>query len=114
MIWNIGAVVVSGRPGALDLFRKILLASASIPGVFPPVLIDVELDGHHYQEMHMDGGAVAQTFLILSAVGHQVDLRTREHTRLWTAYVIRNARLDPSGRQSIVACSASPGGRFRP
>jgi len=95
VIWNIGAIAVSGRPGALDLSRKILLASASIPGVFPSVLIDVELDGRHYQEMHVDGGAVAQTFLIPSAVGHQLDLRVREHTRLRTAYVIRNARLDP-------------------
>jgi hypothetical protein len=95
VIWNIGAIAASGHPGALDLFRKLLLASASVPGAFPPVLIDVELDGHHYQEMHVDGGAVAQTFLIPSAVGEAVDLRAKEHARQRTAYVIRNARLDP-------------------
>jgi len=95
VIWNIGAIAASGRPGALDLFRKLLLASASVPGAFPPVLIDVELDGHHYQEMHVDGGAVAQTFLIPSAVGEAVNLRAKEHARQRTAYVIRNARLDP-------------------
>src|SRR5262249_32966724 len=40
VIWNIGAIAASGRPEALDLVRKILLASAAVPGVFPPVLID--------------------------------------------------------------------------
>jgi predicted acylesterase/phospholipase RssA len=64
VIWNIGAIAKTGQPAALDLFRKILLASASVPGVFPPVLIDVEAAGAHYQEMHVDGGAAAQTFLI--------------------------------------------------
>ena len=63
VIWNIGAIAASGHPGALDLFRKILRASAAIPGAFQPVLIDVELDGKKYQEMHVDGGAIAQLFL---------------------------------------------------
>ena len=63
VIWNIGAIAASGHPGALELFRKILRASAAIPGAFQPVLIDVELDGKKYQEMHVDGGAIAQLFL---------------------------------------------------
>ena len=45
VIWNIGALAASGHPKALDLFRKILRASAAIPGAFQPVLIDVEIDG---------------------------------------------------------------------
>lgn len=44
-IWNIGAIAASGHPGALDLIRKILRASSAIPGLFQPVLIDVELTG---------------------------------------------------------------------
>ena len=51
------------HPKSLDLFRKILLASASIPGAFRPMLLDVEIDGENYQEMHVDGGAIAQLFL---------------------------------------------------
>jgi hypothetical protein len=62
-IWNIGAIAASGRPGALDLIRKILRASSAIPGVFQPVMIDVLLDGKPYQELHVDGGAIAQIFL---------------------------------------------------
>jgi hypothetical protein len=95
VIWNIGAIAASGKPEALTLFRKILLASASVPGVFPPVMIDVEADGHTYQEMHIDGGAIAQTFLIPTAVGDLVSLRSKQFARSRSAYVIRNARLDP-------------------
>jgi predicted acylesterase/phospholipase RssA len=64
VIWNIGAIAASGRPGSLDLIRKILRASSAVPAYFPPVLIDVEVDGKSYQELHVDGGAFAQMFSI--------------------------------------------------
>src|SRR5262249_17439267 len=56
-IWNMGAIAQQGGPRALALFRQVLTASASVPGVFPPVMIEVEKDGKKYQEMHVDGGA---------------------------------------------------------
>jgi hypothetical protein len=95
IIWNIGAIAASGKPEALPLVRKILLASAAIPGAFPPVMIDVEAAGQRYQEMNVDGGAVAQTFLYPPDIGLRLDLRAGEHRRERHAYVIRNARLDP-------------------
>jgi len=49
--------------------RRSGVASAAVPGVFPPVIIDVEAGGQHYQEMHVDGGAVAQTFLDPPQIG---------------------------------------------
>lgn len=91
VIWNIGAIAASGHPGALDLVRKILRASAAIPGAFQPVLIDVELDGHKYQELHVDGGAIAQLFLYPPSIEVSRSGVQRERK----AYVIRNARLDP-------------------
>jgi predicted acylesterase/phospholipase RssA len=91
VIWNIGALAASGQPGALDLFRKVLRASAAIPGAFPPVLIDVELDGRKYQEMHVDGGAIAQLFLYPASL----DVSKSGVRRVRHAYIIRNARLDP-------------------
>jgi len=63
VFWNIGAIAASGHPDALRLFRSILLASASIPGAFPPVLVDVALDLRAHREMHVDGGASTQVFL---------------------------------------------------
>ena len=60
-----GLIANSGRPEALELFRKVMLASASIPVAFPPVFFDVELapGGPRYDEMHVDGGVGARVFL---------------------------------------------------
>ena len=91
VIWNMTAIAASKDPRALTLFRRILLASAAIPGAFPPVMINVEVDGVHYQEMHVDGGAMAQVFF------YPPNLRLPQETgvdRQRSLYIIRNARLD--------------------
>jgi hypothetical protein len=62
IVWNMGAIATSGQPGALELFRSVMLASASIPIAFPPVYIDVEAGGRRYDEMHVDGATVANLF----------------------------------------------------
>ncbi|PWS35727.1 patatin [Falsiroseomonas bella] len=97
VIWNIGAIADSGHPGAAELIRRILLASAAIPGAFSPVMIDVTLDGVRHQEMHVDGGAVAQAFLYPQALtrDRRQRIARRQPVLPITAYVIRNARLDP-------------------
>jgi hypothetical protein len=65
VVWNMGLIATSGRPEALALFRKIMLASASIPVAFPPVFFEVEFEagGPRYDEMHVDGGVGARVFL---------------------------------------------------
>ncbi len=63
VVWNMGAIAVSGQPDALELFRKVVLASASIPIAFPPVFFDVEAGGRRYDEMHVDGAVAAHVFL---------------------------------------------------
>jgi len=65
VVWNMGLIAASGHPDALALFRKVMLASASIPVAFPPVLFEVELvpGGPRYDEMHVDGGVGARMFL---------------------------------------------------
>jgi hypothetical protein len=62
-IWNMGAIAAHGGKDALELFRSVLLASAAIPGGFPPVLINVEANGKRFQEMHADGGLGGQFFV---------------------------------------------------
>ncbi len=98
VIWNVGAIAASGHPRALDTVRRLLLASAAIPGAFPPSMIDVTLDGKQYQEMHVDGGAFAQSFLYPAAVTAQRRQRmaARQPVAQAAAYVIRNGRLDPN------------------
>ena len=97
VIWNIGAIAKSGHPKAADTIRRILLASAAIPGAFPPSMIEVTMDGKTYQEMHVDGGAVAQTFLYPSALTRNRAQRKRTGQPVVEAraFIIRNGRLDP-------------------
>jgi hypothetical protein len=63
MVWNMGKIAGSGHPDALALFRKVILASASIPVAFPPVFFEVEAGGERYDEMHVDGAVTANTFV---------------------------------------------------
>ncbi len=93
VIWNMGAIADSRHPKALRLFRSILVASAAIPGAFPPVMIDVEVGDQRFQEMHVDGGAMAQAFLYPPSL-HVSKKQMKVH-RERKAYIIRNARLDP-------------------
>src|SRR6516225_3139742 len=67
-IWDMGKIAASGDPGALDLFRNVLTASASIPGVFSPVLIDVEANGRRFAEMHVDGGVTTNVLILPEAI----------------------------------------------
>jgi predicted acylesterase/phospholipase RssA len=68
VVWNMGAIAAHGGDDALKLFRTVLLASASLPGGFPPTLIDVEADGKKFQEMHVDGGVGGQFFVAPAAL----------------------------------------------
>ncbi len=61
--WNIGRIASSGSPDALQLIRDVMLASASIPAAFPPVMFDVEANGESYDELHVDGGATSVLYL---------------------------------------------------
>jgi len=93
VIWNIGKIAASGDPKALDLCQAILLASAALPGAFPPSMIRVEVDGTPYEEMHVDGGASAQVFLYppsMPGVAHSMGV---EMTRAGRVYIIRNSTL---------------------
>jgi hypothetical protein len=99
-VWNIGAIAASGKPGARALITKILLASAAVPAAFPPQLIDIDVDGVHHQEMHVDGGVFAQAFLYPPSIDLQANARSNAATssRQRDAYIIRNGRLfsDPA------------------
>lgn len=102
VIWNMGAIAATDRPGARELFRDVLLASASIPVAFPPVLVEVEVNGAPYDEMHADGGVVAEFFLF----NHIIDIETaREQLgidtdkRRGSVYIIRNGQMEPVPEQ---------------
>lgn len=99
VIWNLTKIAASGHPKALELFHTLMLASAAIPGAFPPVMIDVEADGKPYQEMHVDGGAVAQVFAYPPSIRLKELSRENHIQRERRLYLIRNARLDAQWAQ---------------
>jgi predicted acylesterase/phospholipase RssA len=99
VIWDITKIAASGNPKALELIHDVLVASAAIPGAFPPIIIDVENNGKKYQEMHVDGGASAQVFVYPPSFDFKTKVDGRSITRERRVYVIRNARLDPDWAQ---------------
>ena len=69
VVWDLGAIAAGDAPNRLALVRHVILASCSVPGFFPPVPIDVEVDGRRYTELHADGGVAASLFLRPEMVG---------------------------------------------
>jgi hypothetical protein len=94
VVWDLGEIATHGGEEALKLFRTLLVASASVPGIFPPKLIDVQANDHAYQEMHVDGGVAAPLFLMPDALLHWRNLGPR--FRRGRVHVIVNTVLDPS------------------
>lgn len=95
VVWNITAMAASDYPDKKKLIVDVLLASASIPGAFPPVLVEVEVDGRTYDELHVDGGAVTQVFVYPTSLDFSQVLERLEVTEPFNIYVIRNSRLKP-------------------
>ena len=102
VIWDMGAIASSKAKNRVEMFRQVLLASASIPTLFPPVMMNVTVDGKKYDEMHVDGGVFFQAFFI----GAIIDLPKvlAEETGgpdnvVQNLYVIRNGFISPSPKQ---------------
>lgn len=95
VIWNIGLIATSGRSGALELIHKIMVASAAIPAVFPPMLIEVEANGKRYDEMHVDGGIVSQVFIYPADLDWKNVMQKLEVKGTSKVYVILNSFLKP-------------------
>ena len=93
VIWNIGAIAASEHPDALRLVHSVILASASIPGIFPPVYIEAEADGRRYDEMHVDGGAASQVFLYPGKFDYAYVQKKLGTSFKGSAFIIRNSQL---------------------
>lgn len=98
MVWDMGAIALAGQtPGyastAEALFETVLVASASIPGVFPPVMIDADGAEGGRMEMHVDGGVTTPFVLAPATLAFWAPdgvMRPRE------LFVIVNGELEPS------------------
>jgi predicted acylesterase/phospholipase RssA len=93
VIWDLGAIAAIGGPNAFKLFRDVLAASASVPVVFAPQLIDVEANGKKFQEMHVDGAVTIPVFTLpdMFLLGGKTIASSGPRPDL---YVIVNTRID--------------------
>jgi hypothetical protein len=92
--WDLGAIATQGTPEALELFRTVLVASASIPGAFPPVLIKSDNAGLDFEEMHVDGGVTTPFLAVpetLWSFREPSDTLRNAHF-----YIVVNGRTTPS------------------
>jgi hypothetical protein len=120
VVWDLTKIAGSGAPNARTLIGDLILASASMPGVFPPVRISVESGGVRYDELHVDGAVTAQMFLGPAGVDWKrvserfrvigrpqvYVLRNERASPKWTAF---RMRLSPMLDHSISALGPSPG-----
>lgn len=96
VVWNMGRIAASTRPERLALFRKVMLASASIPVAFPPVFFDVEVDGQRFDEMHVDGGVGAMVFFTAGVFSTDAARRSASGPAGYDdLFVIHNGQLRP-------------------
>lgn len=110
VVWDMGQIAISGSPEAVELFRTVLLSSAAIPAVFPPGFIEVSAGGTIYKEMHVDGGATREVFLVPTQfMAKQVDGRLGINP-IRRAYIIRNGRVAPEYK-AVKARTMSIAGR---
>jgi predicted acylesterase/phospholipase RssA len=91
VIWDLGSIAMNGGAGARALFRDVLVASASVPGLFPPLVIRVQEQQALYEEVHVDGTIAMPFFVPLAFVEPAKDTNDPSHGA--AVYVIIDGRL---------------------
>ena len=113
VIWDLGSIAMYGGADARMLFRDVLLAAASVPGLFPPVVIRVQEQQALYDEIHVDGAIAAPFFVPLAFIEPSRDASGQ--IRGASVYVIVDGKLGeqaapiPLRARSILLHSVSAG-----
>jgi hypothetical protein len=123
IVWNMGLIAASGRPEAVELFRKVMLASASIPVAFPPVFFDVEAGGRRYDEMHVDGSVGTRVLhrrriqlrtARAEAGGGRAGRPVHHHNGQLLPRAVAHAAVAPTHRHARIRLVGQGGGGRRP
>ncbi len=100
VVWDMTAIAASGNPNRVQLFRDVLIASAAIPGIFPPQLIRVQADDKLYEELHVDGGTTTQAFLLSAENSLKEVDEALKFKRKRALYVIINGTFAPQAEKT--------------
>lgn len=95
VIWDVGRIAMIGGPEATVLLRKILLASAAVPGMFPPIQIRVKAGSREFDEMHVDGGVTRHVFIAPNQLMHGFRDASGKQAIRKRVFVVRNGRVEP-------------------
>jgi predicted acylesterase/phospholipase RssA len=91
VVWDLGSIALNGGAGARALFRDVLVASASVPGLFPPVVIRVQEQQALFEEVHVDGTATVPFFV--PPAFFEPSRNARDPSQGATVYIIVDGRL---------------------
>jgi predicted acylesterase/phospholipase RssA len=94
VVWDLGAIAAHGGPQARKLFAEVLVASASIPLVFPPSLIKVRSGAKTFTELHVDGQTESAFFAVPQSLLYGPGPAPTKATFQVRIYVIVNGRLE--------------------
>ncbi len=96
VIWNMGHIAEIGNDRAVEIFQKVLLASAAIPVALPPVYFSMEANGKVYDEMHVDGGTSVEVFFYGAVLDIKSGLKTLgiENLPQVRLFIIRNSIIE--------------------
>ncbi len=92
IVWDMGALATQDDVQSRLLFVNVLIASASIPGAFPPVPLTYEHAGREVSEVHVDGGTVANFLVAPEPLLLTDNLGSGGEGRIW---VLINGKPDP-------------------
>lgn len=106
VVWNMGEIARSNHPKALELFRKVILASAAIPGAFPPVEFAVKVGGKTFTEMHVDGGTTREIFVSPVEAPLKAFDQFYSEPPVRKLYLVTNMKV--SAEQSVVEAQTVP------
>ena len=117
MLWDMGVIAEHGGEVARALFRDILVASASVPGVFPPVLIHVRDGTHRYDELHVDGSVTTSVFTLPLVAGLRPQdlppLRAGELYMIVDSQLARLPKTTPISTMAVLTRSFSAGMTYK-
>jgi predicted acylesterase/phospholipase RssA len=88
-VFSLSEIAMRGGPGALELYRDALLASASPPIAFPPV----EIAGSLFVD-----GSVRENVLVVGMIGRGSDIGNASGAARGNVYLIQNGRLKGAPR----------------
>ena len=114
VVWDLGSIAMNGGPKARTLFRDVLVASASVPGMLPPVIIRVQDERTITEEAHVDG-TISVPFYVPTWLAEKSAEDVIDRSQGALVYVIVDGRLGeepasvPLRTKAILSRSVSAG-----